>query len=65
MIVRTIRGNGVNTPVIIFDERNEQHLPLLVQYRGSIRAFTEDGLLHLDPSGNRYTRGCRGRTRST
>lgn len=32
MIVRTIRGNGVNTPVIIFDERNEQHLPLLVQY---------------------------------
>ncbi|MBK9162645.1 MAG: hypothetical protein IPM21_01770 [Acidobacteria bacterium] len=32
MILRTIRGNGVNTPVIIFDERNQQHLPLLVQY---------------------------------
>ena len=30
--VRTIRGNGVNTPVIIFDERNKTHLPLLVQY---------------------------------
>ncbi len=30
--VRTIRGNGVNTPVIIFDQKNTAHLPLLVQY---------------------------------
>ncbi len=30
--VRTIRGNGVNTPVMIFDENNKSHLPLLVQY---------------------------------
>ncbi|MGI9056394.1 MAG: hypothetical protein ACR2F2_11395 [Pyrinomonadaceae bacterium] len=30
--VRTIRGNGVNTPLMIFDENNKSHLPLLVQY---------------------------------
>jgi hypothetical protein len=30
--VRTIRGNGVNTPVMIFDQNNKSHLPLLVQY---------------------------------
>lgn len=30
--IRTIRGNGVNTPVIIMDDRNRAHLPLLVQY---------------------------------
>lgn len=30
--VRTIRANGVNTPVIIFDERGRAQLPLLVQY---------------------------------
>jgi hypothetical protein len=30
--VRTIRGNGVNTPIVIFDETGETHLPLMVQY---------------------------------
>jgi hypothetical protein len=30
--VRTIRGNGVNTPIVIFDETGEAHLPLMVQY---------------------------------
>ncbi len=30
--VRTIRGNGVNTPVTITDQKNTAHLPLLVQY---------------------------------
>ena len=30
--VRIIRANGVNTPVMIFDEKNRAHLPLLVQY---------------------------------
>ncbi len=30
--VRTIRGNGVNTPIIILDDKNRTHLPLLVQY---------------------------------
>jgi hypothetical protein len=30
--IRTIRGNGVNTPIVIIDERGETHLPLLVQY---------------------------------
>lgn len=30
--IRTIRGNGVNTPIILIDERGETHLPLLVQY---------------------------------
>ena len=30
--VRTIRGNGVNTPVIIIDTEGKTHLPLMVQY---------------------------------
>ena len=30
--VRTIRGNGVNTPVMIFDLYNRAQIPLLVQY---------------------------------
>lgn len=30
--VRTIRPNGVNTPVTIFDSSNRAHLPLMVQY---------------------------------
>jgi hypothetical protein len=30
--VRTIRGNGVNTPLILIDEKGETQLPLLVQY---------------------------------
>lgn len=30
--VRTIRGNGVNTPIVILDESGESHLPLMVQY---------------------------------
>ena len=30
--VRTIRGNGVNTPVIIYNSFNEPQLPLIVQY---------------------------------
>lgn len=32
IIVRTIRGNGVNTPITITDSRNIKHQPLLVQY---------------------------------
>ncbi|MDQ3219985.1 MAG: hypothetical protein ACR2M8_08485 [Pyrinomonadaceae bacterium] len=30
--VRTIRGNGVNTPIVLIDENGETHQPLLVQY---------------------------------
>ena len=30
--IRTIRGNGVNTPVIILDGEGKPHLPLMVQY---------------------------------
>ena len=30
--VQTIRGNGVNTPVIIWDQYNKPQLPLIVQY---------------------------------
>jgi len=31
-ILRTVRANGVNTPVMIIDDKNLAHLPLLVQY---------------------------------
>lgn len=30
--VKTIRGNGVNTPIIITDDSGANHLPLMVQY---------------------------------
>ncbi len=30
--IKTIRGNGVNTPVIIYDSYNRAQLPLVVQY---------------------------------
>jgi len=30
--IRTVRGNGVNTPIMILDETGQTHLPLLVQY---------------------------------
>ncbi|MDI1240976.1 MAG: hypothetical protein PSX80_03520 [bacterium] len=30
--IRTIRGNGVNTPLVLLDSNGEAHLPLLVQY---------------------------------
>ena len=30
--IRTIRGNGVNTPIVLTDEKGESELPLLVQY---------------------------------
>lgn len=29
---RTIRGNGVNTPIVITDSRGNSHVPLMVQY---------------------------------
>lgn len=32
LTIRTIRGNGVNTPVTLTDQNGESHLPLLVQY---------------------------------
>jgi hypothetical protein len=32
IVMRTIRGNGVNTPVTIIDEGGVAHLPILVQY---------------------------------
>jgi hypothetical protein len=32
LMSRTIRGNGVNTPITLIDERGVAHLPLLVQY---------------------------------
>ncbi len=30
--IHTIRANGVNTPIVIFDETNQTMLPLIVQY---------------------------------
>lgn len=32
LLVKTIRGNGVNTPITITDERGQNHQPLMVQY---------------------------------
>lgn len=32
VISRTIRGNGVNTPVVVTDMNGQTHLPLVVQY---------------------------------
>ena len=42
VISRTIRANGVNTPVVITDMNGEAHLPLIVQYpRETNGALTE------------------------
>ena len=30
--IRTIRGNGVNTPIVVTDDSGETHVPLMVQY---------------------------------
>ncbi|HEX8637011.1 MAG TPA: hypothetical protein VF692_03030, partial [Pyrinomonadaceae bacterium] len=30
--IRTVRGNGVNTPIMVLDQSGQAHLPLLVQY---------------------------------
>ena len=41
--IRTIRGNGVNTPIVLIDNNGEAHLPLLVQYpvvRGGVYVET-------------------------
>ena len=32
MISRTIRANGVNTPIVVTDEHGQQQLPLIIQY---------------------------------
>lgn len=32
LTIRTIRGNGVNTPIVILDESGQAQLPILVQY---------------------------------
>ncbi len=32
MTSRTVRANGVNTPVVVFDDQGKAQLPLLVQY---------------------------------
>jgi hypothetical protein len=32
MTTRTIRANGVNTPIVVMDDKGEAQLPLLVQY---------------------------------
>lgn len=32
LTIRTLRGNGVNTPITLTDDRGTQHLPLMVQY---------------------------------
>lgn len=40
--IQTIRGNGVNTPVLIFNMKNEPQQPLIVQYPRETRGkFTE------------------------
>ncbi|MFZ1701857.1 MAG: hypothetical protein WBO10_15270 [Pyrinomonadaceae bacterium] len=42
IITRTIRGNGVNTPVVVTDANGKPHLPLIVQYPRETRGvFTE------------------------
>ena len=42
--IQTIRGNGVNTPVLIYDMNNQAQLPLIVQYpRDNKGKFVENG----------------------
>ncbi|MEQ1923649.1 MAG: hypothetical protein ABL952_14170 [Pyrinomonadaceae bacterium] len=38
-VSRTIRGNGVNTPLVITDQSGHEHLPLMVQYPRETRGM--------------------------
>jgi len=42
IISRTIRGNGVNTPVVVTDMSGNAHLPLLVQYPRENRGVMQE-----------------------
>jgi len=42
VITRTIRGNGVNTPVIVTDVNGREHLPLVVQYPRENRGVLQE-----------------------
>ncbi len=42
LISRTIRGNGVNTPVVITDQSGHEHMPLMVQYPREKRGMLQE-----------------------
>ncbi len=42
VISRTIRGNGVNTPVVVSDMNGKVHLPLVVQYPRENRGVMQE-----------------------
>ncbi len=42
VISRTIRGNGVNTPVVVTDLNGQEHLPLVVQYPRENRGVLQE-----------------------
>lgn len=42
IISRTIRGNGVNTPVVVTDMNGNAHLPLVVQYPRENRGVMQE-----------------------
>ena len=42
IISRTIRGNGVNTPVVVTDMNGKTHLPLIVQYPRENRGMFQE-----------------------
>lgn len=42
IISRTVRGNGVNTPVIVTDMNGREHLPLVVQYPRENRGIMQE-----------------------
>ena len=42
IISRTVRGNGVNTPVTVTDMNGKEHLPLVVQYPRETRGVMQE-----------------------
>jgi hypothetical protein len=42
LVSKTIRGNGVNTPVVITDQSGTEHLPLMVQYPRETRGVLQE-----------------------
>ncbi|MBP9664330.1 MAG: hypothetical protein KBD94_06875 [Pyrinomonadaceae bacterium] len=42
LVSRTIRGNGVNTPVVITDQAGHEHMPLMVQYPRESRGVLQE-----------------------
>lgn len=55
LVSRTIRGNGVNTPVTIVDQTGTEHFPLMVQYPRENRGVMSEMAYYVSSHPNLIT----------